>query len=57
LEFSIVIIIIVINVRRFATFEDVAWFEKTLKRVAEEDLGERLSEYTESTRVFVDFMR
>ena len=42
---------------RFATLEDGIWFEKTVKRVAEEELGEKLAEYVTVNRVFVDFMR
>ncbi len=42
---------------RFATLDDVTWFEKTVKRVAVEDLGERLAEHVTANRVFVDFMR
>ena len=46
-----------LSIERFATLEDAAWFEKTIRRVAEEEFGERLAENCYSTRYFVDFMR
>ncbi len=42
---------------RFATAEDCVWFEKTIKRVAQEDLGEKLAEHVDATKIFVDFLR
>jgi hypothetical protein len=42
---------------RFATVEDVNWFEKTIKRVAEEELTDKVSEWVSVSRHFVDFMR
>jgi hypothetical protein len=42
---------------RFATFDDCAWFEKTTKRVVEEDLGERLVHSVTQNQLFVDFLR
>ncbi|CAF0729412.1 unnamed protein product, partial [Didymodactylos carnosus] len=42
---------------RFVTEEDITWFEKTFKRVAEEDLGSKHGEYTTLTAHFVDFLR
>lgn len=42
---------------RFATVEDAAWFDKTVKRVAEEELSERLADYCTVSRYFVDFLR
>jgi hypothetical protein len=42
---------------RFATFDDCAWFEKTIKRVVEEDLGEKLADSVAKNQLFVDFLR
>lgn len=42
---------------RFATSEDFQWFEKTSKRVLEEELGEKYFEIIDNNRYFVDFMR
>ncbi len=37
--------------------DDTEWFEKTLKRVAQEDLGEKLAEHVDADKIFVDFLR
>lgn len=37
--------------------EDVTWFEKTMKRVVEEELTDKLAESLSHTRHFVDFLR
>jgi hypothetical protein len=42
---------------RFATIEDGNWFEKTVKRVTEEEFGERMGDLVANNRYFVDFMR
>ena len=42
---------------RFATYEDVNWFEKTIRRVAEEELTEKMAETLSVNRYFVDFLR
>jgi hypothetical protein len=42
---------------RFATYEDIQWFEKTIRRVAEEELTERVNEWMAGDRFYVDFMR
>ena len=42
---------------RFSSIEDLQWFDKTIKRVVEEDFGERLSEFVIPNILFVDFMR
>ncbi|CAF0723345.1 unnamed protein product [Didymodactylos carnosus] len=42
---------------RFVTEEDITWFKKTFKRVAEEELNVHYGEYTTSLAYFVDFLR
>lgn len=44
-------------IKRFSVIEDILWFEKTLKRVVEEDLGERYLEYIATNVIYVDFLR
>ncbi len=44
-------------IKRFSAIEDIVWFEKTLKRVVEEDLGERYLEYIATNVIYVDFLR
>jgi hypothetical protein len=44
-------------IKRFSAEEDIVWFEKTLKRVVEEDLGERFLEYITTNVIYVDFLR
>ena len=45
------------HVIRFATIEDCNRFEKTVKRVTEEEFGERMGDLVANSRYFVDFMR
>ncbi|XP_056016925.1 dynein axonemal heavy chain 5-like isoform X3 [Ostrea edulis] len=42
---------------RFTNFEDLAWFNKTMIRVINEELGEANGTMVESTHYFVDFMK
>jgi hypothetical protein len=42
---------------RFLTVEDINWFEKTVKRVTEEDIGEKFVDHITTNRYFVDFLR
>lgn len=37
--------------------EDTAWFDRTLRRVADEDFGEKMGESLNFTRYYVDFLR
>jgi hypothetical protein len=37
--------------------EDTNWFEKTIKRVAEEELGDKLADMLVQPRYYVDFLR
>lgn len=45
------------NTIRFATVEDTAWFDRTLRRVIDEDFGEKMGENVSAPRYFVDFLR
>lgn len=42
---------------RFVGEEDIAWFEKTVRRMGEEELGATLGSYAHKTTYFVDFLR
>jgi hypothetical protein len=42
---------------RFVGEDDIAWFEKTCRRLAEEDLGAILGSYAQKMSSFVDFLR
>ena len=42
---------------RFVGEEDIAWFEKTVRRLGEEELGANLGSYAQKTSYFVDFLR
>lgn len=42
---------------RFVGEEDIAWFEKTVRRLGEEELGPNLGSYTHKMNYFVDFLR
>lgn len=42
---------------RFTNQSDKDWFEKTMKRVAAEELGEELQAMIEDTPYLVDFLR
>jgi menaquinone-dependent protoporphyrinogen IX oxidase len=42
---------------RFTNFEDLAWFNKTMIRVINEELGEANGAMVEPTHYFVDFMK
>lgn len=42
---------------RFVGEEDIAWFEKTFRRMAEEELGSSLGAHMQKTKYFVDFLR
>jgi hypothetical protein len=36
---------------------DIAWFEKAFRRMADEELGATIGAYMEKTKYFVDFLR
>lgn len=42
---------------RFVGEEDIAWFEKTLRRLVEEELGTVLGAHVQNTKYYVDFLR
>ena len=42
---------------RFVGEEDIAWFEKTVRRLGEEELGANLGSYAHKMSYFVDFLR
>ena len=42
---------------RFVGEEDIAWFTKTFRRMADEELGTNLGSYMPDANYFVDFLR
>jgi hypothetical protein len=42
---------------RFVDEDDIAWFAKTFRRMAEEELGPNFGFYIQKTNYFVDFPR
>ena len=42
---------------RFVAPSDLVWYEKTLRRVVGEDMGEEAETLVVPTRYFTDFMR
>ena len=45
------------NLVRFVSKADNEWFEKCIKRVINEEVGEEYVPHVESTHYFQDFMR
>lgn len=46
-----------VQIKRFVGEEDIAWFEKTFRRMVDEELGSHLAVHMQKTRYFVDFLR
>ena len=41
----------------FVGEEDIVWFEKTFRRMADEELGSNLGAHVQKNKYFVDFLR
>ena len=42
---------------RFTSFDDAAWFTKTMSRVAYEEFGDDVTAMLDTSHYFVDFLR